>query len=283
MPKRRALLPLAIAITLVALAGVLLWRRGYVSEEQRNAARELRLPVTKNLDLGGGVTMKLVLIPPGEFIMGSPPGEGGRTSSDEGPPHRVRITKPFYMGASEVTEEQYKVVTGKTPAGFAGASNPVHRISWHEAVRFCKMLQQETGMDVRLPTEAEWEYACRAGTGTAYSFGSDWRAISKYAWWLSNSEFKAQPVMKKKPNPWGLYDMHGNLWEWCLDWYDPAYYAGSPLEDPQGPSSSDRGMRVLRSGSWHYYAGSCRSADRHAGNPSYPLDYFGFRVVASPR
>jgi formylglycine-generating enzyme required for sulfatase activity len=239
------------------------------------------------LDLGGGVTMKMVLIRPGKFMMGSPDSEHGR-GKDEAPQHEVTISKPFYMGVTEVTQAQYQAVMGRNPSSFKGPANPVDGVSWDEAAKFCKKLSEKTRQTVRLPTEAEWEYACRAGTQTAFSFGDDPSALGDYAWWAGNSDKTPHPVGQKKPNSWGLYDMHGNVWEWCADWYGE--YPAGPATDPSGPATAgepgmetSRGNRVLRGGSWHYIdARDFRCACRYrcdAGVPAGRSDLEGFRCA----
>ena len=257
-----------------------------VSEEQIEAAGELKLPVAKELDLGGGVTMKLVLIPKGEFMMGSPAGESGR-DDDEGPQHRVRITKPFYMGVTQVTQGQWRAVMGTEP--WSGQKCPgrskdaaMNHVSWNAATEFCGKLSQRAGTTVRLPMEAEWEYACRAGSTTRFCFGDSDDELGAYAWYEDNAwdvgEKYPHSVAKKKPNAWGLYDMHGNVWEWCRDWYDEDYYGKSPGVDPEGPRSGS--ARVLRGGSWDYAPCGCRSAGRGGLNPSNANGgLLGFRVV----
>jgi formylglycine-generating enzyme required for sulfatase activity len=201
------------------------------------------------LDLGGGVTMKMVLIRPGKFMMGSPDSEQGR-GGNEGPQHEVVISKPFYMGVTEVTQAQYEAVMGTNPSNFKGATNPVETVSWDDATEFCKKLSEKTRQAVRLPTEAEWEYACRAGTATAFSFGDSDSALGDYAWYTSNSGSTTHPVGQKKPNSWDLYDMHGNVEEWCADWWGP--YPKGPVTDPSGPATAS-GARVLRGGSWYNF------------------------------
>jgi formylglycine-generating enzyme required for sulfatase activity len=198
-------------------------------------------PATLTLDLGKGVTMKLVLIRAGTFMMGSPDSEKGR-KADESPQHEVTISKPFYMGVTEVTQAQYEAVMGTNPSGLKGPTNPVNNVSWYEASDFCRKLSAKTGKAFRLPTEAEWEYACRAGSKTRFSFGDSDSALGDYAWFGS----KTRPVGQKKPNAWGLYDMHGNVGEWCADRYGP--YSSEASVDSQGATSG--GVRVLRGGSW---------------------------------
>jgi formylglycine-generating enzyme required for sulfatase activity len=199
-------------------------------------------PAELTLDLGGGVTMKMVLIRPGKFMMG----EG--TEPPHGPQHEVTLSKPFYMGVTEVTQAQYEAVMGTNPSAFKGATNPVETVSWNDATEFCKRLSEKTRQAVRLPTEAEWEYACRAGTQTAFSFGDSDAALDDYAWWAKNSGGTTHPVGQKKPNAWGLYDMHGNVYEWCADWYGD--YPQGSVTDPSGSATGAYGARVLRGGSW---------------------------------
>lgn len=224
----------------------------------------------------GGVDLKLVLIPVGEFMMGSSESEG---SDDEHPQHKVKITKPFYMGIYPVTQAQYKAVMGENPSHFKGSENPVETVPWHDASKFCEELSVETDKEVWLPTEAQWEYACRAGTTTVYSFGNANSKLSRYAWYSDNSGDETHPVGKKKPNPWGLHDMHGNVWEWCSDWHANDVYTISERVDPVGPFSGI--ARVLRGGYWDDSEFSCRSADRRRDFPDYSRSIIGFRVVVS--
>jgi formylglycine-generating enzyme required for sulfatase activity len=247
-----------------------------VSQLQIDSARKVGVPVAKELDLGGGVTIKLVLIPAGKFMMGSPDSEQGR-SKFEGPQHEVALSKPFYVGVTEVAQAQYQAVMGTNPSNFKGETNPVEMVSWTEATAFCKKLSEKSRHAVRLPTEAEWEYACRAGTATAFSFGDSDGALGDYAWYISNSSNTTHPVGQKKPNAWGLYDMHGNVWEWCADWYGD--YPKGAVTDPQGAASGT--YRVLRGGSWSHGAGDCRAARRYDGYPGTPRRSCGFRVVVS--
>lgn len=229
------------------------------------------------LDLGDGVTMKLVLIPAGHFLMGSPAGEEGR-EENEGPQREVTISKPFYMGVYEVTQAQYEQLIRKNPSYFAGDQNPVERISWDDAVAFCQALSRKTGKSVHLPTEAQWEYACRAGTTTRFYFGdgADYRQLDDYVWSLANSDEQTRPVGQKKPNAWGLYDMHGNVWEWCGDWYTDSYVNAVKI-DPAGPASGSD--RALRGGSWRNLPQRCRSASRYGSVPGLRYNGVGFRVA----
>ena len=244
-----------------------------LSIRQMVAAFADGVPPTIELDLGREVTMKLVYIPAGEFMMGSNKGD-----SDEKPVHKAKITRPFYMGIHEVTQAQYEAVMGTNPSGFKGASNPVEEVSWNDCVEFCKRLSRKTGRTLRLPTEAEWEYACRAGATSRFCFGDSDSGLGEYAWYGNNSGGKTHPVGGKKANAFGLYDMHGNVWEWCADWYDGGYYKQSPTDDPRGPRGGK--TRVLRGGSWDGTPWFCRSALRGGLNPTDTCLDLGFRVVA---
>jgi formylglycine-generating enzyme required for sulfatase activity len=244
------------------------------------------------LDLGNNVKMRLALIPAGKFMMGSPATELGR-GSDEGPQREVTISKPFYMGAFEVTQEQYEQVMGKNPSAFKGAKNPVENVSWDEAVEFCRKLSARTGKKVMLPTEARWEYACRAGTTTAFHTGDAlkpgqanvyipsnpgvWDTIMA---WVGKSPaqktIQMMPAGSFPPNGFGLYDMHGNVWEWCSDWHADSY-ANAKNQDPTGPDSGSG--RVLRGGCWDDNPPHCRSAYRDGSSPDYRYRYLGFRVA----
>jgi formylglycine-generating enzyme required for sulfatase activity len=216
--------------------------------------------------------MEFVLIPAGEFQMGTSDGD-----KDEQPVHTVRISKPFYLGKYEVTQAQWQAVMGNNPSGFTGdPARPVEKVSWEDVQEFIRRLNTtESGVTYRLPTEAEWEYAARAGTTTAYSFGNDKGQLGQYAWCGDTGGGETHPVGKLKPNAWGLYDMHGNVWEWGQDWYGP-YTAGAAV-DPAGPSSGSN--RVLRGGSWYNGAGSCRSAYRIGASPGNRSGNLGFRLL----
>ena len=230
------------------------------------------------VDERSGITF--IAIPAGRFRMGSDKGH-----NDEKPVHEVRITQAFLLGKYPVTNAQYArflEAAGKKamkPASwddrrFNQPEQPVVGVSWDEARAFCEWAGG------RLPTEAEWEYACRAGTITEYSFGDDAKDLGEYAWFGDNSDGHTQPVGAKKPNPWGLYDMHGNVWEWCQDGFDSGYYAKSPRDDPPGPPKASR--RVIRGGGWADVAEGCRSAYRCASEPAYRFGDLGFRVAAVP-
>lgn len=180
------------------------------------------------------IGMKLVLIPAGSFMMGSD-SNFEECGQNETPRHKIVISNSFYLGQYEVTQEQWVAVMGANPSKFKAKENPVEQISWDEAQLFISNLNKKEGTDrYRLPTEAEWEYACRAGSETPYYFGDDKNSMVKYGWYDANSEAHSHPVGQLEPNAWGLYDMHGNVWEWCLDWYSDKYYEHSPSTDPQG-------------------------------------------------
>jgi len=311
-----------------------------------SAFSETKEPPKKlSVDLGGGAKMEMTLIPAGEFKMGS--GESAEDTAaffnktyggdllkadyfkSEHPQHRVRSTKPFYLGTYHVTRGQFRQFvadTGyKTDAekgiGYKGAfgwnadekkfdvnekyswrnagfeqtdEQPVVNVSWNDAVEFCKWLSRKEGRTYRLPTEAEWEYACRAGTTTRYYSGDDPETLAKVGN-VADAAAKAKfldwkytikgndgyvftaPVGKFKPNAFGLYDMHGNAWQWCADWYGAEYYAASPVDDPTGPASGND--RVLRGGSWFDWPSFSRSADRFGSAPDLRVSGTGFRVA----
>jgi len=262
-----------ITLLSVALLGVCLVAATRPASSTSEPARKV------SLDLGNGLSMEMFLIPAGKFLMGSPEGEKGR-STNEGPLHEVTISRAFYMGVFEVTQEQYEAVMGKDPSHFKGAKNPVETVSWHDAVDFCKKLAEKTGKKVRLPTEAEWEYACRAGSKTRFCFGDDETDLRDHTWYTANSDSKTHPAGEKTPNAWGLYDMHGNVWEWCSDCWAVSY-ANAKNEDPQGPASG--AFRVLRGGGWNVNPTYCRSALRFRSSPDDRYLNLGFRVAVDSR
>jgi formylglycine-generating enzyme required for sulfatase activity len=275
-------------------------------KHQEAWAKHLGIPATQSNSIG----MKLVLIPAGEFEMGTAstaaetPGKkaGGSKAtprardqfSSEGPPHRVKISRPFYLGAYEVTQAEFQGVMGVNPSHFAPrgdgrqkadrqetARHPVESVSWHEAVEFCRKLsefaaERSAGRSYRLPTEAEWEYACRAGTTSPWFCGDHDAALGDYAWLRPLSGEVTHPVGQKKPNAWGLYDIHGNVFEWCSDWFSSDYYAELASLDPTGPPSGLE--RVIRGGSWWNLPKDCRSAAR-VGSPADGSNMIGFRVA----
>ena len=320
--------------------------KGKAQQQSAAAGKAKGSPKQLALDLGGGLKLDLVLIPAGEFLMGSPDSDHDAVG-DERPRHRVRITRPFYLGKYLVTQEQWQALMGKNPSDIKGPKDPVENVSWEDCQEFCKKLNEKfprphpgplpegegkpqfprphpsplpegegksqfprphpgplltmlrtvpgegksqpgrpqpslppksEGL-FRLPSEAQWEYACRAGSNTRYCFGDAESGLGEYAWYVDNSGGKTHPVGTKKPNAWGLYDMHGNVWEWCQDWYDGLYYAKSPTDDPMGPAKSPLGsVCVVRGGSWGNLASFCRSAPRDAGGIAYHNAGLGFRV-----
>jgi formylglycine-generating enzyme required for sulfatase activity/serine/threonine protein kinase len=227
--------------------------------------------------IGFGVRLEMHAIPGGDFLMGSPEKRG---YADEFPQHKVAIS-PFYIGRYPVTQKQYRAVMRTNPSSYLEDSHPVETVTWDEAVEFCRRLTIATGRIYRLPTEAEWEYACRAGSTTLYCFGDDEDTLNQYGWNLTNSGNHTHPVGEKKPNNWGLCDTHGNVWEWCLDWYDQMYYLQSPTANPNGPTKGI--SRVLRGGSRYSLPNYCRSATRSNHQPDQRDALVGFRVVCEAR
>ncbi len=230
---------------------------------------------------GGGM---FKLIPAGTFTMGSPTDEPDRESDET--QHEVTLSKGFYIQITEVTQGQWKAVMGSNPSqkSDCGDDCPVESVSWDDVQGFIEKLNQTEGTDkYRLPTEAEWEYACRAGTTTAFANGDVTETVwcgydpnlDQMGWYCGNSDNKTHPVAQKEPNDWGLYDMHGNVKEWCQDWKGD--YPSSPVTDPTGPSSGT--YRVFRGGSWGNVAGHCRSAIRGWHDPDYRDHGLGFRVA----
>jgi len=318
-----------IQFSLLASTGVLMlacWRAGETPEA---APARADAPAAKHKSYaetipGSKVKFDMVAIPGGQFVMGSPPGEKDR-KDDEGPQHSVTL-RPFWMGKYEVTWDEFDLywrvrpgqkddkepekpkdadaVTRPTPPyddetfkkGREG--HPVLGITWHAAMQYCRWLSLKTGKHYRLPTEAEWEYACRAGTTTAYFFGNDPAKLGDYAWFADNADEKTRKVGSKKPNPWGLYDMYGNVAEWCIDRYKKDAYGTFPRDKPAlSPlvlPGETRYPNAVRGGSWGDEAKDCRSATRFASardwlrqDPQRPQsiwwmtdgDFVGFRVV----
>lgn len=320
--------PRALAFGL-ALAAALAWA-GPAAGQAPIAKTESEMKAYTQTIPGVDVKFDLVPIPGGEFVMGSPDSEADR-GKDEGPQHKVAIA-PFWMGAREVTWDEYDLfcfsldlkkkqregadlknqaetemkadaVTRPTPPyadmtfGYGHRGQPAICITHHSAMEYCRWLSEKTGLNYRLPTEAEWEYACRAGSKSAYFFGDDPAGLEDYAWYVENAE-KPQPVGKKKPSPWGLYDIHGNVAEWCLDHYVPDFYkqfAGDKVTlEPFAAPTSKEYPYVARGGSWDDDADKLRSAARRGSDPEWSVQdpqrpqsiwwhtdahFIGFRVV----
>ena len=257
-------------LAVVGVAMLALFSSGIAFAQEKDAKA---LPDKMTIDLGGGAKMEFVLIHPGSFMMGSDNGD-----AQEKPVHEVKITKPFYMGVCEVTQAQWLALMGDNPSSFWGNALPVQQVSWEDCRNFLVQLKERVGegLTCRLPTEAEWEYACRAGSKTEYCFGDDRGPLGEYAWCQFNSKDQTHPVGQKKPNVWGLYDMHGNVYEWCADWYAP--YGLAAATDPKGPDSGN--ARVVRGGSWsNRPPRDCRSADRGWDDPTSRNAIYGLRVV----
>jgi len=264
----------------------------------------LAADVPENKILTNSIGMKLAYIPAGKFLMGSPAEEAERNDNEV--QHEVTISKPFYMGVHEVTQREFQQLMAQTVKRSAiftdkrggGPDHPMENILWKEAVAFCTTLsnlpeEKKAGRRYRLPTEAEWEYACRAGTTTPFAFGKS--LSSKQANFNGNFPYgggekgpyldKTAKVGSFQPNAWGLHDMHGNVAEWCSDYYDKDYYSKSPKEDPRGPEKGvlstdyDDFYRVIRGGCWLDEARGCRSAYRFRAMPHDPYRLIGFRVV----
>jgi len=238
--------------------------------------------------------VQMVRITGGRFLMGD-------ENEIDATPHEISVSS-FYMDTHLVTQENYQKLMGENPSRWKGGRNPVEQIRWSDAVKYCNARSRQEGLQpcydlntwecdfeangYRLSTEAEWEYACRAGTTTAYFFGNDPSKLKDYAWIDTNSGGKPQPVGRKLPNPWGLYDMCGNVWEWCNDFYKVDYYQENLQENPRGPQTGD--TKVVRGGAWKFSAESCRSGYRYNEDPGYAdvcfgYDIYGFRCVKNAR
>lgn len=221
------------------------------------------------------LNLELILIESGQFIMG---GEENNSHPFEYPEHRVVISKPFYLGKYEVTQAQWLELMDFNPSEVLGDNLPVESITWEEASEFVRRLNERENTDkYRLPTEAEWEYAARAGIWGFFHFGDDRSLVGDYAWYIENSEGSIHPVGQKLPNAWGLYDTAGNVWEWVQDWYGDTYYAYSPMVDPQGPFSGS--MRVARGGAWYEGYSNMYPRHRHMHSPSIRFAGIGFRLA----
>ncbi|NET48922.1 MAG: formylglycine-generating enzyme family protein [Merismopedia sp. SIO2A8] len=244
--------------------------------------------------LSEGVSLNMVAIPPGSFLMGTATEEIAKVTRletwfrlwdvacwlrPEMPQHRVQVSG-LCMSKTPITQEQWQAVMQTNPAHFSGLSRPVETVSWWDAVDFCDRLSQLTGKSYRLPTEAEWEYACRAGTQTLYSFGDRKTPLRTYAWYTWNAQQKTQAVGRKQPNAWGLQDMHGLVWEWCEDPWHPNYN-GAPSDGRAWDGAGHASKRTVRGGSWYSLADDCRCAYRFRHDASFCYPSIGFRVVMS--
>ncbi|MDO4575287.1 MAG: formylglycine-generating enzyme family protein [Planctomycetia bacterium] len=264
-------------------------------KKPKEAASKDRVAGERMVKTINGVEYAFRWCPAGNFEMGSPEGELGRYHNET--QHHVTLTKGFWMLETEVTQAMWAAVMGRSQADQnrlayfttdygTGARYPIYRVNWEECQEFCQKLRSQ-GLNVQLPTEAQWEYACRAGTTTSLNNGSNITSeegscynLNEVGWYDKNSDSTTHVVGQKKPNAWGLYDMHGNVWEWCQDWYGSDYYKNSPTNDPTGPASGS--YRVYRGGSWFLNAEHCRSAIRGSNTPTNRYDYLGFRPVFVP-
>ena len=245
-------------------------RAGKIKVEEKNAKPILQV------DLSKGVKLEMVLIPAGKFMMGSPESEAGRRENET--QHEVTLTKPFYMGKYEVTQEQWQIIMGSNPSDTKGARFPINKVSWNDCQEFIKKLNTKTNGGYRLPTESEWEYACRAGTSTAYSYEDRiTKGDANYGNGAADRE-SIKATGNYKPNAFGLYDMHGNVWEWCEDW--KADYPGGAVTDPKGPATGE--YRVLRGGSFFNVGSFARSAFRFNVMPAGRGNSGGFRLAMTP-
>ena len=245
---------------------------------------------TRNNPREGNAKAEMVQLPGGRFVMGD-------KDEVDATPHEV-VLSAFYIDKHLVTQAQYQKAMGANPSRWKGDQNPVEQVRWSDAVRFCNKRSETEGLQpcydlktwkcnfeadgYRLPTEAEWEYACRAGTTTAYFFGDTPSKLGDYAWFDKNSGGRPRPVSQKLPNAWGLYDMCGNVWQWCNDFYKVDYYPEAPRDNPRGPSEGQ--TKVVRGGAWRFGDESCRSGYRYNENPGYAdvcfgYDIYGFRCV----
>ncbi len=252
----------------------------YIIEEEKKKGK--RWMVT--LDIGGGEKMEFSRIPKGTFMMGAPDGEKD-AEGHEKPQRRVEISQDFYLGKFEVTQAQYKAVTGADPSHFKGGRLPVENVSWEDATAFCLTLSGRTKRKIELPTEAQWEFACRAGTTTPFHFGSklngdlaNCHGDAPYGTEVKGANKRKTVEVGSYPvNPWGLHDMHGNVWEWCRDRYRP-YDKLENLKDFFQLANQPDIRRVLRGGSWDDFARNCRAASRDDDSPDRCYGFYGFRV-----
>lgn len=264
---RRIIIPMQLAVVFLSVA-----LNGYAQQ-----------PVESFINSLG---IKFVLIKPGKFLMGSPEDEPGRYIGERS--HRVNLTTPFYLQTTELTQEQWVSVMKKNPSSHkgCGANCPVEHVSWEDSQQFIRKLNQKEGtIKYRLPTEAEWEYACRAGSTEAFSNGGITELdcgkdanLDSLGWYCGNSNNRIHPVAQKQPNAWGLYDMHGNVQEWCQDWF--GVYPYDEVTNPKGPSTGS--YRAMRGGVWYSPARDTRCASRFGSPPHYRFRHIGFRLCRMP-
>ncbi|MBW1902000.1 MAG: formylglycine-generating enzyme family protein [Deltaproteobacteria bacterium] len=291
-PRLRSFDSVLISMLIFSVITVLCARFSTVS------AQDNLTPVEDSVQGGGShrsaviyvipsVNYKMIHVPPRTFLMGSPSTEKGRYDDEE--QHPVTLTNGFYIGVTEVTQGQWKKIMGNNPSHFkeCGDNCPVEQVTWSMCREFIMTLnRKEKTRRYRLPTEAEWEYACRAGSSLAFANGDITEIkcghdpnLDKIGWYCGNTGVKTQEVAKKIPNPWGLYDMHGNAWEWCQDRYD-RYRPGHTV-DPEGPDSG--ASRIFRGGGWGLSSRTCRSAFRDKYDPTLKCRFLGFRLVREAR
>ena len=285
--KRVPVVSLLMLCALAALSGC---GRQAPADAAKPAERSAARPEDNRPGVQGTQVAEMVLIPGGRFLMGDP-------DEVDAPVHEVEVDA-FFMDRHLVTQEQYERLQGKNPSRWKGARNPVEQLRWSDAVRYCNrrselegfrpcydlstLLCDFTADGYRLPTEAEWEYACRAGTTSRYFFGDSPAKLGDYAWFEKNSGGHPRPVGQKQPNPWGLQDIVGNVWEWCNDFYGVDYYGQAPRRNPRGPDQGPN--KVLRGGAWRFSADNCRSGYRYNESPGsadvcFGYDIYGFRCV----
>ncbi len=223
-----------------------------------------------------GVSFEMIAVEGGTFTMGATSEQGSDAYDDEKPAHQVTLSS-YYIGKTEVTQELWQAVMGSNPSKFSGTNLPVEKVSWEDCQSFVIKLNELTGKNFRLPTEAEWEYAARGGNksnGFKFSGGNN---IAEVAWYSENGNKISHPVATKAPNELGIYDMSGNVWEWCSDWYSSSYYTSSSQTNPTGPNSGS--YRVYRGGSWSGNDRYCRVSHRDSNYPSYRFNYLGLRLA----
>ena len=269
--KRGWLWALVVAVAIVAIWLMVPFNKGASSDNSSNDS--IYTPKIKTFD-ANGVSFEMVEVRGGTFRMGATSEQGSDADSDEKPVHSVTLSG-YYIGKTEVTQVLWEAVMGSNPSRFKGDYLPVESVSWDDCQEFIRKLNALTGQNFRLPTEAEWEFACRGGNnsrGYKYS-GSNY--IDNVAWYDGNSGGKTHPVATKSPNELGIYDMSGNVWEWCADWYGD--YSSGAQTNPKGPY--DGSCRVCRGGSWFISAGLCRSSYRSYNYPTYPLNALGLRLA----